>query len=104
MTAFHSTPMHDPGLKEVQRPARVCVCKGASVLPCLLSCCCYLASKTARRSAISAAGIGLLRTLIFDIALYFRQLGSHPYAAASAGPPEARKANSRQHRLLSPSA
>jgi len=37
--AFHSIPMHDPGLKEVQRPARVCVCKGASVLPCLLSCC-----------------------------------------------------------------
>ena len=32
--------MHDPGLKEVQRPARVCVCKGASVLPFLLSCCC----------------------------------------------------------------
>jgi len=28
VAAFHSTPMHDPGLKEVQRPARVCVCKG----------------------------------------------------------------------------
>jgi len=32
--------MHDPGLKEVRRPARVCVCKGASVIPFLLSCCC----------------------------------------------------------------
>ena len=41
MAAFHSIPMHDPGLKEVQRPARVCVCKGASVPPCLLSCCCW---------------------------------------------------------------
>ena len=40
VAAFHSAPMHDPGLKEVQRPARVCVCKGASALPCLLSCCC----------------------------------------------------------------
>ena len=29
MAAFHSTPMHDPGLKEVQRSARVCVCKGS---------------------------------------------------------------------------
>ena len=25
VAAFHSTPMHDPGLKEFQRPARVCV-------------------------------------------------------------------------------
>jgi len=25
VAAFHSIPMHDPGLKEVQRPARVCV-------------------------------------------------------------------------------
>jgi len=32
VAAFHSIPMHDPGLKEFQRPARVCVCKGASVL------------------------------------------------------------------------
>ena len=38
VAAFGSTPMHDPELKEVRRPARVCVCKGASVLPCLLSC------------------------------------------------------------------
>ena len=38
VAAFHSTPMHDPGLREVQHPARVCVWKGASVLPCLLSC------------------------------------------------------------------
>ena len=30
VAAFHFTPMHDPGLKEVQRPARVYVCKGAS--------------------------------------------------------------------------
>ena len=36
VAAFHSIPMHDPGLKEFQRPARVCVCKVASVLPCLL--------------------------------------------------------------------
>ena len=41
VAAFHSNPRHDPGLKEVQRPARVCVCKGASVIPCLLSCCCW---------------------------------------------------------------
>jgi len=41
VAVFHSTPMHDPGLKEVQSPARVCVCKGASALPCLLSCCCW---------------------------------------------------------------
>ena len=41
VAAFYSTPMHNPGLSEVQRPARVCVCKGASVLPCLLSCCCW---------------------------------------------------------------
>ena len=26
VVAFHSNPMHDPGLREVQRPARVCVC------------------------------------------------------------------------------
>jgi len=41
VAAFRSTPMHDPGLREVQRPARVCVCKGASAPPCLLSCCCW---------------------------------------------------------------
>ena len=39
--AFHPTPMHDLGPEELQRPARVCVCRGASVLPCLLSCCCW---------------------------------------------------------------
>jgi len=54
MNVLNSTPMHDPGPEELQRPARVCVCKGASVsidqdiqtrkgnlLPCLLSCCCW---------------------------------------------------------------
>ena len=56
VAAFHSTPMHDPGLKEVQRPARVCVCKGASVLPCLLSCCCWRRRPPAvRRSRLRAA-------------------------------------------------
>ena len=40
VAAFHSTLMHDPGPEEFQRPARVCVCRGASVRPCLLSCCC----------------------------------------------------------------
>jgi len=29
VAAFRSTPMHDPGLKEVQRPARVCVHVGS---------------------------------------------------------------------------
>ena len=42
VAAFHSNPMHDPGLKRILRPARVCVCKGASALPCLLSCCFWL--------------------------------------------------------------
>ena len=56
VAAFHSTPMHDPGLKEVQRPARVCVCKGASVLPCLLSCSCWRRRPPAvRRSRLRAA-------------------------------------------------
>ena len=56
MAAFHSTPMHDPGLKKVQRPARVCVCKGASVLPFLLSCCCWRRRPPAvRRSRLCAA-------------------------------------------------
>ena len=41
VAALHSTPMHDPGLEEFQRPVRACVCKGASALPCLLSCCCW---------------------------------------------------------------
>ena len=36
VAAFHITPMHDPGLGEFQRPVRVCVRKGASVLSCLL--------------------------------------------------------------------
>jgi len=49
-------PMHDLGLKEVQRPARVCVCKGSSVLPCLLSCCCWPRRPPAvRRSRLRAA-------------------------------------------------
>jgi len=48
VAAFRSTPMHNPGLKEVQRPARVCVCRGASVQPCLLSC-------AVRRSRLRAA-------------------------------------------------
>ena len=53
---FHSTPMHDPGLKEFQRPARVCVCKVASALPCLLSCCCWRRRPPAvRRSRLRAA-------------------------------------------------
>ena len=30
VAAFHSTPVHDPGPVELQRPARVCVCKGAT--------------------------------------------------------------------------
>jgi len=56
VAAFHSNPMHDPGLKEVQRPARVCVCKGASALPCLLSCCCWRRRPPAvRRSRLRAA-------------------------------------------------
>ena len=56
VAAFHSTPMHDPGLKEVQRPARVCVCKGDSVLPFLLSCCCWRRRPPAvRRSRLRAA-------------------------------------------------
>ena len=56
VAAFHSTPMHDPGLKEVQRPARVCVCKGASLLPCLLSCCCWRRRPpVVRRSRLRAA-------------------------------------------------
>ena len=57
VAAFHSTPMmHDPGLKEFQRPARVCVCKGSSVLPCLLSCCCWRRRPPAvRRSRLRAA-------------------------------------------------
>ena len=37
VAGVHSPPMHDPGLEEFQRPVRVCECKGASVLPCLLS-------------------------------------------------------------------
>ena len=56
VAAFHSTPMHDPGLKEAQRPARVGVCKGASVLPGLLSCCCWRRRPPAvRRSRLRAA-------------------------------------------------
>ena len=56
VAAFHSNPMHDPGLREVQRLARVCVCKGASVLLCLLSCCCWRRRPTAvRRSRLRAA-------------------------------------------------
>ena len=70
VVGVHSPPMHDPGLEEFQRPVGVCMCKGAhtlwgrsrekeegvlggsakdavshgwsySVLPCLLSCCCW---------------------------------------------------------------
>ena len=33
VVAFHSTPMHDPGPEEFQRPVRVCVCKGAMCCP-----------------------------------------------------------------------
>ena len=33
VAAFHSTPIHDPGSEEFKCPVRVCVCKGASVLP-----------------------------------------------------------------------
>ena len=56
MAAFHSTPMHDPGPEEFQRPDRVCVCKGASVLPCLLSCCCWRRRSSAvQRSRLRAA-------------------------------------------------
>ena len=32
VAAFHPAPMHDPGPEELQRPLRVCVCKGASVV------------------------------------------------------------------------
>jgi len=61
VAAFHSTPMHDPGLKEVRRPARVCVCKGASALPCLLSCCCWRRRPPAvRRSRLRIAPFLLL--------------------------------------------
>jgi hypothetical protein len=56
VAAFHSTPMHDPGPEEFQRPVRVCVCKGASVLPCLLSCCCWhRRSPAVQRSRLRAA-------------------------------------------------
>ena len=56
VVAFHSTPMHDPGLEELQSPVRVCVCKGASVLPCLLGCCCWHRRPPAlRRSRLRAA-------------------------------------------------
>ena len=44
VAAFRSTPMHDPGLKEV-------VCKGASALPCLLRACCVLNGPLRRQAA-----------------------------------------------------
>jgi len=56
VAGVHSPPMHDPGLEEFQRPVRVCECKGASVLPCLLSCCCWRRRPpAARRSRLRAA-------------------------------------------------
>ena len=56
VAVFHSTPMHDPGPEEFQHPARVCVCKGAIVLPCILSCCCWRRKPPAvRRSRLRAA-------------------------------------------------
>ena len=56
MVEFYSYPMHDPGLREVQRPARVCMCKGTSVLPSLLNCCCWRQRPPAvRRSRLRAA-------------------------------------------------
>ena len=56
LSAFHSTPMHDPGQnQESQRPVRVCVCKGASALTTLPPQLLLLASMTARRSATSSA-------------------------------------------------
>ena len=56
VAAFHSTPMHDQGPEELQRPVRVCVCKGASVLPSLLRCCCWRRRPPAvRRPRLRAA-------------------------------------------------
>ena len=54
--AFHSTPMQDPGPEEFQRPIRIFVCRAASVLPCLLSCCCWRQRPPAvRRPRLHAA-------------------------------------------------
>ena len=59
VAGVHSPPMHDPGLEEFQRPVRVCECKGASVLPYLLSCCCWRrrppAGQRSRRRKVGAA-------------------------------------------------
>ena len=56
IAALHSTPMHDPGPEEFQRPVGVCVCRGAGELPCLLSCCCWRRRPHAvRRSRLRAA-------------------------------------------------
>ena len=59
MAAFHSTPIHDPEPEEFQRPARVCVCKSASVLSCLPSCCCWRRRPPAvRRSRLRVGVLG----------------------------------------------
>ena len=55
VAAFHSTPMHDPGLEELQRPIGICVFKVASVLPYLPSCCCWRRrSPAVQRSRVRA--------------------------------------------------